>query len=145
MKFLKITVLLSLTFFLQSARIDQNTCDIEVVVTGLENNTGQLMLSIHLGPEGFPEDNMYRELIITDFSSPTYTVVLKDIPYGEGAISLLHDENSSGKMDFNFVHYPTEGFAFYKFYKVVLSRPSYEDVSFKITEPKMRVELKMQY
>lgn len=145
MKFLKSIAILFLALFLQGSHVHQNTCDIELIVMGLRNNTGQLMISLHLGPEGFPHDNMYQQLFITDFSSPTTTVVFNDVPYGDGAISLLHDENISGKMDFNIVHFPKEGFGFYRDFKVGLRQPGYNDISFQISQPNMNVEIKMQY
>ncbi len=123
----------------------QQTCDIELEITGIRSNSGQLMVSVHLGPKGFPHKNMYKQLFITDYTFPTYTVVLKDIPYGNSAISILHDENKSGKMDFNIFHFPKEGYGFYKDYNVTISPPNYEDVEFEISQKEMHVETKMQY
>ena len=145
MKFLRATIILFIAFIFISAHMEQKVSDITVKVTGLTNNTGQLVISLHLSENGFPEENAYRQLYIPEFDSPVATIIFKDVPFGKGALSILHDENNSGEMDFNFVHYPKEGFGFYKDFKVVLRRPEFEEVSFDISKPKMEVELKMQY
>ena len=44
--------------------------------------------------------------------SGTMQIVFKDIPPGEYAISVIHDANSNGKLDKNFLGIPREGFGF---------------------------------
>lgn len=122
----------------------QSKSDLHVTLNGLHNNDGELSIYIHQGPEGFPDKNMYRVVKIKSFTAPVAKFVIPNILYGSTAISVLHDENSSGKMDFNFVHYPTESFGFYKNYKVSLRRPDYEEVAFDVNQPKMEIEIKMQ-
>jgi uncharacterized protein (DUF2141 family) len=37
---------------------------------------------------------------------------LRGIPAGTYAVTVLHDENSDGKMDFNWIGMPTKGYGF---------------------------------
>lgn len=86
-----IFVLLTPTSFIQ-----QSTYDLEIIITGLRNTNGQVMISLSKGSKGFPHKNYYRQLYFTDFTSPQFHLTIKDIPKGNYA--LLHDEDNNGKM-----------------------------------------------
>lgn len=146
MNFLKITLLFILfSIGLHSMLLAQKTGDITVNFTDLRNSEGQLMISVHLNSDGFPKTNWYRKLYYKNITSPTYAVILKDIPYGTVAISILHDEDLSGDMTFNFIHIPKEGFGFYKNYEVSLSAPDFEEVYFELNQPQMKIVISPQY
>ncbi len=123
----------------------QPVCDVTVVVTGLRNSKGQIMVSLNRGPKDFPDSNYFLQNYYKDFKSPTHTLLLKNVPYGNYAFSLLHDENLSGEMDFNWVGLPKEGFAFSGNYHVVFRSPKYEEANFKVHSPTMTIEVEMQY
>lgn len=119
--------------------------DLDIVVTGLKNTDGQLMISISKGKEGFPHNNYFKQLYISDFTSPRFNLTFKDIPNGNYAVSLLHDEDSNGKMNRNLIRIPKEGFAFSRNYKVLLRAPKYEEANFDIDTIKKPVVIKLQY
>jgi hypothetical protein len=48
--------------------------------------------------------------------------------------ALLDDENSNGKMDYNFIRYPLEGFGFSNYYHKGFTKPNLDEFSFKLTE-----------
>ena len=53
------------------------------------------------------------------------------LPAGSYAVSVLHDENSDGKMDFNWIGVPTKGYGFSNDAKaVLLAPPSFHAASF---------------
>jgi uncharacterized protein (DUF2141 family) len=52
------------------------------------------------------------------------------IPAGTYAVSVLHDENSDGKMDFNWMGMPTKGYGFSNDAKATLLPPSFDTASF---------------
>jgi uncharacterized protein (DUF2141 family) len=47
-------------------------------------------------------------------------------------LSLLDDENSNGKMEYNFLGIPKEGFGFSDYYHKGLKRPKFESFKFSI-------------
>lgn len=145
MKWLTLISLVFFGFILENQVISQTTCDVKLVIHGLRNNTGQVMVSVHLGPKGFPNTHWYRKLTYPDITAPTHTIILENIPYGKAAISILHDENKSGEMDYNFIHLPQEGFGFYRNYKVGLRAPEFDEVQFPIDKPSQTVEITVQY
>ena len=120
-------------------------CTLTVIVKGLRNNHGQIMASLNKGPEDFPDGNYYVQNYYPDFNSPTQKLVIKNLPYGDYAFSLLHDENKSGDMDSNWLGMPKEGFAFSGSYHVVFRAPKYEEANFIINSAELTIEVDMQY
>ena len=123
----------------------QETCNLKVIVNGLKNSEGQIMISINKGPEEWPEGNFYEQRFISQFKSPIHTINFEDLPYGDYAIGLLHDENVNGKMNKNFLGMPKEGFAFSRNYKVMFRAPKYEEANFNVDSSEKNVTIYMQY
>ena len=53
-----------------------------------------------------------------------------DIPPGTYALAVIHDENSNGKLDTNWLGIPTEGYGFSNDAKALLGAPSFAAASF---------------
>lgn len=146
MSFNKINrILIAFVLFTTNFLIAQNTCTLEVVVEGLKNTEGQIMVSINEGPEGWPEDNFLEQRFIPTFTAPEFTIVFKDLPYGNYALGLLHDKDKDGEMTKNFIGMPKEGFAFSRDYKVVFRAPKYDEANFDLNTPKKTITIKIQH
>jgi len=145
MKFKKIGYFLfAITLFTSLATSAQNSCTLEVVVTGLKSTEGQIMISINKGPDGWPESNFLEQRFIPKFTAPNFTIVFKDLPYGNYAVGLLHDKDKNGEMTKNFIGMPKEGFAFSRDYKVVFRAPKYDEANFELNSPKKTMTIKIQ-
>lgn len=142
-RFFTISFLLLLGLFPMNAQ-SQNLCNLTLTVSNIESTDGVLQIFIHQGPDGFPREKMYRVVIHPDVQKEKTTLIIPNIPYGSTAVSVLHDENKSGKMDFNWAHMPAEKFGFYRNYKVTLSAPKYEDVAFDINSETMDILIELQ-
>lgn len=123
----------------------QGNCNLKVIVNGLKNSQGQIMISINKGPKEWPEANFYEQRFISEFNSPNHIINFEDLPYGNYAIGLLHDENVNGEMNKNFIGMPKEGFAFSRNYKVVYRAPKYEEANFEVNTSQKTITIQMQY
>jgi uncharacterized protein (DUF2141 family) len=124
----------------------QSTGNIEIRITDLRNTKGKVNVNLFNGSEGFPDDPMksfgWRTVkIIPD----TVVIVFEDLPYGDYAVSVLHDENSNGKMEKNFFGIPKEGFAFSNNIKPRMMSPSFSDAKISLKEKQMKTVLNMLY
>ena len=110
----------------------QETGDLEVTVTKVENKEGKIRAVLFKGEDGFPNDNekAYRSVSV-DAQEGKTSFVFKDLAFGEYAISLLHDKNENGKMDTNMVGYPQEGYGVSNNKNPGVSMPKYEDAHFQ--------------
>lgn len=70
------------------------------------------------------------------------TLVLKDLPDGELAISVFHDLNGNGRLDSNGMGIPLEPFAFSNDAKAMFSAPKFEAARFTVpTVARMTISL----
>ncbi len=79
-------------------------------VTGLRNSRGRLIARLYRGKKGFPSDaeDAYRELTV-EIKDKTAAVTFENVPHGEYALWICHDEDKNGKLDTNFIGMPKEG------------------------------------
>jgi uncharacterized protein (DUF2141 family) len=105
--------------------------EIRVVVRGLRNSEGRVGCSLFNHAEGFPRnrEKEYRE-IWTPIRSGWAVCDFDGIPAGTYAVTVLHDENSDGKMDFNWIGMPTKGYGFSNGARATLLPPSFDAASF---------------
>ena len=120
------------------------TFHLTIEVDGLRNSNGTVLFALYNRDDAFPDEH-YKKCIkkisckIVDESS---SVILKDLPEGNYAISILHDENSDGKINRGLI-LPKEGIGFSNYESIGLSnRPSFTKASFNLhSDMKMKVKI----
>ncbi|SHH03844.1 Uncharacterized conserved protein, DUF2141 family [Flavobacterium micromati] len=110
---------------------------INVEVNGLKNNKGQVMIGIYNSEKTFLEKTFRGNVALIKNNKATATFA--NMPAGEYAISVFHDENSNGKLDVNFMGIPKEEYAASNGAKGFMGPPKYIDAMFKANENKMIV------
>ena len=85
-------------------------CDTEIVVTGIKENSGTIVISIHDSAESFRKHIPYRsvELAVTG-DKAVYHIRLKA---GDYVFCVYHDGNGDGKLNANAIGIPKEPFGF---------------------------------
>lgn len=122
------------------------TGNLEIRITSLRNTKGKVSVNLFNNADGFPDDPLksfgWKTVkIVPD----TVVIVFEDLPYGSYAVSILHDENSNGRMEKNFLGIPREGFAFSNNYAPKIASPSFRDAMIVLKQPRMKTDLKMLY
>jgi uncharacterized protein (DUF2141 family) len=122
-----ITVNLAFTY-VQS----ENEFNIEVKVENLMSNKGEVLFGLYDSKGNFLNKTFKGERnTIVDNKS---TVTFKDVPAGEYAISIVHDENENGKMDSNFLGIPKEGYGCSNNAKGFMGPPKWDDAKFNLSK-----------
>ena len=105
---------------------------IKVEVSGFRNNNGLLRCSLWSGPDGFPRDDshIWKHASGPVKNSSGECVFGGNIPAGDYAVTLFHDENGNGKFDRNWLGLPKEGYAFSNNVRPVFSPPSFKAAAF---------------
>lgn len=106
----------------------------QVEVKGLKNNNGMVMIGVY-NSEGTFLKKTYKGRAAT-IKNNKATTTFADLPVGEYAVSVYHDENSNHKLDVNFMGIPKEKYASSNGAKGFMGPPKYADAHFKITENK---------
>ena len=142
---MKSKILTSL-FILISFITYSQSIEIVINISGLRSDNGKCLLYLYNNKKGFPNDagkaiNSANGSILNGKS----TIVLNDIPNGEYAIGVIHDENDNGKMDTNFLGMPKEGVGVSNNAKGHFGSPSYEDSKFQLNRKSLIMTITIKY
>ena len=120
---------------------------ISVTIKDIKTSNGQILMGIYKDDVSFDKEIAYKKVqaFKTKISNGTLVVEVKLEP-GKYGISLMDDENFNGKMDYNFIGIPKEGFGFSNYYHTGLTKPKLKSFLFEVIENKnTKVEVKMKY
>ena len=118
--------------FIYSQEID--SVSLTVQVNELRNSKGHIQFAIYNTDDSIPDmhyQQCFRKEIesIVD-SSAIYT--FENIPQGQYAVNILHDENRNGKIDKGFI-LPIEGFGYSNYTRLgFFNRPNFLKSSFEL-------------
>ena len=121
--------------------------DITVVITDLRNAEGEILISLYDQAEGFPKDReaIIRSAAVAPDASGQVTIVFEDLPHGDYAIAVLHDEDTSQDMTFGAFHLPKEGYCFSNNVKVRFRPPKFKKTKFTLDGDDVTQTLRMRY
>lgn len=94
-----------LLFILIFTFLNAQVC-LDVKIQALESTTGNILLEL------MDENEKTLKSLIQKIDSTTCVIKIIDIDPGTYAVKFFHDSNTNGKMDFNWMSIPTEGFGF---------------------------------
>ena len=87
--------------------------------------------------------DIFKEGLVEVHGS-TVRILIKGVPDGTYAISVLHDENNNGDLDMSAVGIPKEGFGFSNDAKVTFGPPKFESAKF-VKKGETAIRVKMRY
>jgi len=116
--------------------------ELTLTITNIKNIEGNLEVGLFNTGERFLESGQAYKRFTIPVKSDSQTLVIKDLPQGEYAISLYHDKNSNGVCDRNFFGIPKEPYGFSNNYKPKFSAPAFADCKFELrSDQEIRIEL----
>lgn len=106
----------------------QKTYDLTISIPNLKNTKGEVHLSVYSSKNKAAFTKIGQEFRVLDFKSAgaKSKYVVKDLPEGEYAIAIYHDENGDKKCNTNFIGIPKEGYGFTRIVKL-RSQPKFDD------------------
>lgn len=107
---------------------------IRLTVTNLRSDNGFVLVSLFKEGVGYPDntDKAYRNAKAT-ISNHGAVIIFTEVPEGNYAIAILHDENNDRKMNKSFFGLPKEGYGFSNNVMGTFGPPSYSRASFTHT------------
>jgi uncharacterized protein (DUF2141 family) len=119
--------------------------EVTVVVDQVHSADGKVYVTLWGSKETWLDDQKSLQNIGEPAAVGAVTFVLHDVAPGRYAIATFHDENDNGEMDFNFIGYPTEGYAFSRDIRPFLSAPSFESCAFDVGIDDLSLTIHMVY
>ena len=141
MKTLVLGILLVICNYLTQAQ-EATGADITVHINNIKSNNGFILLGLH-NPETFmvkekPALQRIKEKIIEG----KIKVVFKNIPKGQYAIMVVHDENANNQMDFELNGMPKEDYGTSN-NEMSFGPPIFEDAKFNVTDENLELEIRL--
>lgn len=121
------------------------TKTLTVKVNHIRSDKGSVIYSLFNSHEGYPSKG---ELSLKSGNAAIKDgqaiISFNDLPPGDYAVVLFHDEDSNSKLDTNFLGIPKEGYGFSNDARVTFGPPSYEKVKFTVSNDG-EISIKMRY
>lgn len=111
-------------------------------ITNLESDAGVLVAVLLDSAQQYDTgDQFFRSEENVPIRDGKASIRFEEVPYGIYAVKVFHDENSNGKLDTNFVGFPTEGFGFSNDAMGKFGPPSFEQAAFGIESKKILISI----
>ena len=110
--------------------------DLILEVHGIRSDEGNVLGAVHVRMPDvkFPAQEGSVHSFRTLAREGTVTIVFKDVPPGEYALTAFHDEDRSGEVNRNALGIPTEGYAFGNDAVGFMGPPKFEDTAVTLDE-----------
>lgn len=118
--------------------------NVTVTFTHLRKPTGSIIIGVYDSPKFFPKDEGQVMKISVPVKSKTVTTTL-DLPPGEYALAICHDEDGNGTCNQNILGIPREGFGFSRNFRPKLKAPKFENIKFVVGKKDMHLEIRLIY
>lgn len=105
-------------------------------IEGVKSTDGQLMVAVFQGADGFPSaaEKAHTRLLAKPVA-PATTVEIPDLPPGEYAVCVIHDENGNGALDVGrVIPMPAEPLGSSRDAKARFGPPKYVDAAFVVSD-----------
>lgn len=126
----------------------QSPCPgIHVKILNIRNSTGTVACALFESPDGFPTDylRMATNVMVIKIRKDQARCDFEDIPPGTYAMAVIHDENTNGKLDTNWLGVPTEGYGFSNDAKGVMGAPPFSAASFPYNGQNLNLTMSLHY
>ena len=106
------------------------TASLTLTIENIASIEGNLMIQV-MAEDSFENRDPVARAIVEVTSNPQ-TTVIEDLPPGEYAVMLIHDENGNGEMERNMMGIPREPMAFSNGARIRFGPPSFEAMKFDV-------------
>ena len=135
----KITLIIFLLLCIESDLKSQ----LIIEVTNIEEIKGRIELGLYDDPDVFLSYTEQYKVLYIPVKSTSVMITIDSLPKGTYAISLMHDLNSDGEMEKNFIHIPQEPYGFSNNYRPRFSKPDFEDCQFEYDGESLKLTIEL--
>lgn len=122
---------LSLLFvFIPCLLLSQNK--LSVSVEGVKTSNGKISVAVYNRSEGFLKFDKVFKCDSTKAKKGVTLIAIEDLPEGEYALAIFHDENGNDELDTNWLGIPKESIGFSRAKMRTFGPPSFRDCALKI-------------
>jgi uncharacterized protein (DUF2141 family) len=140
---LQLEVLLIFMSTFLFAQESENIGILKVIVSGLRSDKGDIKIGLFNSAESYQgKTEKYRGSILP-IAGKRAEWLIENIPFGEYAIKLFHDEDKDDKIDRNFMGMPTESIGFSNNAKIGFGPPGFKKAKFLFNSKEMTIVIEL--
>ena len=113
-----------------------NNPQLTIKISNIEKTKGEIKVGIFNTDRNFLKEGAAIRNYSVKVDKNTAVLTITDLPKGEYAVSMYHDENSDNECNRNFIGIPKEPYGFSNNIKPKMSAPKYNDCKFTFEENK---------
>src|SRR5688500_7966736 len=142
---LKLTLLLLAAFAVTTNEAPPPPATLTVTIADVRNARGDLRVGVFDRDRGFPRSRDGAILWRSLPAGAELKEIAIDLPPGDYAAVVLHDENSNKKLDTNFLGVPKEGYGVTNNPKHALRAATFKEARFRLPQEGRRMTVSIQY
>ncbi len=124
----------------------ETKCNLKIDIVGFSNNKGKARISVFSkeNKKAFPDKYSKASYkFIVPIKDKKVTHIIEDMPFGEYAVVVHHDENEDNELNTNWLGMPKESFGASNDAKGSFGPPDFEDAKFLINKSQLSIKINM--
>ncbi|MCD6597988.1 MAG: DUF2141 domain-containing protein [Bacteroidales bacterium] len=143
-KLYRLLLLVSFILISSGAKPPPQKYQLTLKVTGIKEIKGGLVIGLYNNQKAWLKKGKEFSKKTIKITAKKESIVFDNIPAGNYAISLFHDENMDGKVNKSLIGIPKEGYGFSNNVKPRLKAPSFKHASFTLSND-TTIQIKLRY
>jgi uncharacterized protein (DUF2141 family) len=137
---------LLMVLFLTSSMSVRQTGTLTIFISDFRSNKGNVSVALFNNEDAFPKlPEKAVSVMFLPITGNKSMAVFQNLPAGEYAVSVYHDENNKKKMDTNFFGIPKEGVGASNNARGHLGPPKYKDAKFLFNGKSQTIQIQIVY
>lgn len=114
-----------------------------VDITGISTSSGQILIAVFNSQTSYEKDDPISARVIT--AQPRRLLeIFAQLPLGDYAVKVLHDENSDERMNLSLFGAPTEAYGFSQNARNTFRQPRWDEAKFTLTAKGYTAAIRVQ-
>lgn len=119
--------------------------NLTVTINNIKNTNGQILVGLFNNKKTFPiKGQEYRGNIVYPIIGSSVTTTFNNIPIGDYAIAVIHDEDRSGKLEKNIFGIPMEQYGFSNDVYGKFGPPFFESAAFTVNKNNLLININLK-
>jgi uncharacterized protein (DUF2141 family) len=119
--------------------------DLTVKIQHVRSDRGSILAALYDSEASFMNQPSARATFKVKAAKGEVQYVFHDLPPGQYALSVFHDENDNGRLDKNFLGFPKEGYGFSSDSKGSGGPPAFIKAAFQFSGANQSMTVTLQY
>ncbi len=120
-----------------------STGTLTLAATGFESEDGEVMIQLANSREDYESDDEGFRVAKIKAVGGKATTEFEDLPYGEYAIKIFHDENGNEELDIGWMG-PEERYGFSNDARAMIGPPDWDEAKFTLSQPAQTTKIEVK-